>query len=255
MMIEFEFHERYASIRLNDPAKRNALSIAMFDALDEALARIEQDETVQTLLLTGNGSVFCAGFDLAAAVEKHALLREYIVRLSALNRALRRLPQVVIAAVHGAAIAGGCALLSACDVVIASPDAKLGYPVHPIGVSPAVTIPTLQQAIGAAGARALLMEGDLISGRRAHEIGLVTHLASSADTLSDEAHGLAKQLASKPPHAMRVTKAWLNELDGSLDDAIFDRPADASAAAADTDEAREMLQSHWRGRESRPHSA
>ena len=162
-----------------------------------------------------------------------------------MNRALRRLPQVVVAAVQGAALAGGCALLSACDFVFVAPDATLGYPVHRIGVSPAVTIPTLRLAAGDGPARALLMSGRLIDGREAVRIGLASHLAESSATLHDEATAFCRALAEKGPNALRATKAWLNELDGSLDDAPFDRAAIASASLADGDEAVAMLRAFW----------
>ena len=237
-----------ATITLNDPAKRNALSLAMFDALDAAIADLAQGDAVHVVLLTGAGNVFCAGFDLAAANEDAEMMAKFIHRLSAVNRSLRRLQQVVVAAVQGAAIAGGCAMLSACDFVFVAPDALLGYPVHRIGVSPAVTIPTLQQAIGAGAARAMLMGGELISGATAHRLGLASHLASSATATLDEARAHCEQLARKGVHALRVTKAWLNELDGSLDDAAFDQSAQASAEIAATDEARTLLANWQLGR-------
>jgi enoyl-CoA hydratase/carnithine racemase len=234
-----------ASIALNDPLKRNALSLAMFEALDAALQRIAQNDSINIVVLRGEGPAFCAGFDLAACMKDPEILPELILRLSTLNRSLRRLPQVVIACVHSAAIAGGCAILSGCDFVIAAPDAQLGYPVHAIGISPAVTIPTLRLALGDGPARALLMSGEMIDGTEAHRRGLVTHLARSSATLADETQALAASLARKGPHALRTTKAWLNELDGSLHDAAFDASARDSAQAARQSESRDMLARFW----------
>lgn len=240
-LVQLQLDESIATIVLNDPAKRNALSLPMFDALDQAVARIAGDQALHIVLLRGEGPAFCAGFDLAAAVHDPALMGQYIMRLSALLRAVRRMPQLVVAAVEGAAIAGGCALLSACDFVVAAADATLGYPVHRLGVSPAVTIQTLLQKVGSGGGRALLMSGELIDGAQAQRIGLATHLAAAGEPPLRVAQGLCAQLALKGPQALRTTKAWLNELDGSLDDDRFERPARASEAIVGEPEARTML--------------
>lgn len=245
MILQTIIDSGIATIALNDPARRNALTLAMFDALDAALARIAADSSTQVVILRGEGPAFCSGFDLGACVDDPNLLPQFILRLSAVNRRLRCLPQVVIAQVHGAAIAGGCAILSACDFVIAAPDAKLGYPVHPIGISPAVTIPTLRLALGDGAARALLMSGEIIDGIEAHRRGLATHRSKSAESLPKEVHAFAQSLMRKGPHALRTTKAWLNELDGSNIDANFAPAAEHSATASSAGEARTMLAAFW----------
>ena len=230
-----------ATVSLNDPAKRNAMSIAMFEALDRALADIAGDPSIHIVLLRGEGAAFCAGFDLAAAQADPAALAEFILRLSGLNRTLRRMPPIIVASVQGAAIAGGCAVLSACDFVFVAADATLGYPVHQLGISPAVTIPTLQQAILPGPARTLLMGGELISGADAHRIGLASHLSASAEAVAQDARAFCKSLARKGVQALRITKAWLNELDGSLDDSPFDGPAYGTAKLGSSEETRLML--------------
>ncbi|MCI0362547.1 MAG: enoyl-CoA hydratase-related protein, partial [Phycisphaerales bacterium] len=144
-----------------------------------------------------------------------------------------------------------CAILSACDFVFVAADATLGYPVHRIGVSPAVTIPTLHQAIGFGAARSLLMGGQLITGADAHRLGLATHLAANASAARAAAASHCQALSHKGTNALRVTKAWLNELDGSLSDAGFDRPAIASAAIATDDEARALL-AKWSDQARKP---
>lgn len=235
-----------AFLALNDPARRNAMTLAMFDALDEAIATIAGDDSLHVVLLRGEGAAFCAGFDLAAAAADPSLTPRFVERLSRVNRSLRRMPQVVVAAAHGAAIAGGCAMLSACDYVFVAADAALGYPVHRLGISPAVTIPTLGQAIGAGAARSLLMSGELIDGAAAHRLGLATHLVPAGRDPAEAAEARCRELAGKGSKALRVTKAWLNELDGSLDDRAFTGAASASAASAASDEARTLLASWQR---------
>ncbi len=244
-LVQFGFENSIATIALNDPSRRNAMSIAMFDGLDDALSNVAARSDSHVLLLRGNGKAFCSGFELGAAVDDPTLMKQYIDRLSATIRTLRRLPQVVVAAVHGAAIAGGCAMVSACDIVIASATAKFGYPVHKLGVSPAVNITTLQQAIDPGAARALLMGGQLIDGTTAHRQGLVHHLTNDDEEVLAKAISMCQRLTEQSPQAMRVTKRWLNELDGSLDDDLFDGPRDGSAEIADSDEALGRLRDFW----------
>jgi methylglutaconyl-CoA hydratase len=239
--VHFQTEGSIGRITLNDPKRRNAMGLAMFDAMEASLDRLRTEDAVHVVMVCGEGPAFCAGFDLIAAADNPDLIRQYIERLSGINRLLRRLPQIVVAAVHGPAIAGGCALLSACDFMVVAPGAMLGYPVHRLGVSPAVTIPTLTQAVGPGAARELLMSGELIDGRAALELGLATDLAESDELAFVEAERLCESLACKGPHALRVTKQWLNELDGSRDDETFDRCARASALLASGTEAEKML--------------
>jgi enoyl-CoA hydratase/carnithine racemase len=247
-MIIREIHGPIATLVLNDPGHRNAMGSAMFDALEGALDAVTRNDAVHIVLFRGEGNGFCAGFDLAAAAKQPELIATFILRLSKVNRMLRTMPQVVVAAVQGAAIAGGCAILSACDFVFAAQDAKLGYPVHRIGVSPAVTINTLSQAIGEGAARSLLMGGELIDADEAKRLGLVSHVSATAESCVSDAMAHCRSLASKGVRALRVTKAWLNELDGSLDETRFNAPAAASAQIASSDEMRTML-TQWNSRQ------
>lgn len=239
-LVHLKIDGHVASVTLDDPDRRNALGIPMFDALAEKLKTIRSDSGIHVVLLCGRGEAFCSGFDITAALDDHALLGQFIERLSLLLRTLRRLPQVVVAAVQGAAIAGGCAIVSACDLVVVSATARLGYPVHRIGLSPAVTIATLQQAIGPGAARATLLGGQLFDGANACRIGLAARLCPDDASVHTEAIRLCRSIAAHGPQALRATKRWLNELDGSLDDERFDRPAQDSAATC-TEEARAML--------------
>ena len=236
------------SIVLNDPQRRNALGMAMFDSLEKAVRDVAGNEKCRVVLLEGNGKAFCAGFDLGAAAEQPQLMGDYIQRLSDLNKMLRGLPHVVVVGVQGAAIAGGCAMLSACDFVVMSAEAQVGYPVHRLGVSPAVTIPTLQQAIGSGAARNLLLGGRLIDGNEAKRIGLATHLVESNAQVHDEALNVCHAILEKPSESLRITKAWLNELDGTQDEARFDGPTQGSIDLTQGDEASEMLRTFWANR-------
>ncbi len=248
-LVQLECNHRIATITLNDPGRRNALGLPMFDALQERLRTLHSMDDCVAVIIAGNGPAFCAGFDLAAAVDNPAIVGNYIEQLSITNRMIRRLPQVTIASVQGAALAGGCALLGACDFIFAEPHAKLGYPVHRLGVSPAVTLPTLRTRMEGGVMRTLLMGGNVIDGVEAHRIGLVTHLAESHDSLNQEAMRLATSFTTKGHTALRTTKAWLNELDGSLNDDAFDATVAGSAHLAVEDEAVKLLQAFWQKRQ------
>jgi len=230
--VQVEFDDHVALVALNDPDRHNALGFAMFDALDAAIGALASNEAARVILLHGRGRSFCAGFDLAAAGDDPAVMATFIRRLGTLLRSLRRAPQPVVAAVHGAAIAGGCAIVSACDLVVVSATARLGYPVHRLGVSPAVTIPTLQAAVGPGAARALLMGGELIDGPAAQRIGLAMQVSRDDAAVGKDARTLCRTLSGHGVAALRATKAWLNELDGTLDDGRLDGPMRASALLA-----------------------
>lgn len=244
-LVQLEQRDRIVSLTLNDPDKRNAMSAAMFDALEARLREAAHVGSVHVLHIRANGKAFCAGFDLAAAVDEPALLESFIHRLSGVIRFLRRSPMVVIAEVQGAALAGGCAMLSGCDLVMASPGAKFGYPVHALGISPAVTIPTLSQMIGDGAARSLLLGGRIISANEAENIGLVTRISATDESLADETRTLCDTIANHGPSALAATKQWINELDGSLDDARFDAPTASSARLATQPEAVAKLREFW----------
>ncbi len=192
---------------LSRPERRNALTPAM---LDDLATHLENAADAHAVLLLGEGKAFCAGFDLDLCVGEGGddNLRALLAGLSRCIVAMRALPCPVVLGVQGAAIAGGCALLGGGDIVIASPDAKLGYPVTRLGISPAVSAPFLR-AIPDGQGRRLMLDPGLIDGRRAHETGLVHELSNEPAAHAME---LTERLTAKPPHALAATKRWLNEL-------------------------------------------
>ncbi len=228
-LVEMEFSAGVARVGLDDARRRNALGMEMFDALAGAIEQVRPSQA-SVLLLHGRGRAFCSGFDLAAAASDPAIVATFIERLGGLIVALRRLPQVVVGAVHGAAIAGGCAMVSACDVVVVSATAKLGYPVHRLGLSPAVSAATLQQSIGAGAARAIMLGGQLIDGAAATRMGLADVLCPTDEDVLPRAEALCSTIAGNGPDALRTTKHWLNELDSSLDARRVEGPAAQTAA-------------------------
>lgn len=228
-----------STITLDRPERRNALTPDMLTALIDDAQRAAQ--LGDAVLIRGAGPVFCAGFDLAMCQQSPngATLRLLLTGLSDACRALRALERPVVIAAHGAAIAGGCALLGGADVVIADRDATLGYPVVRLGVSPAVSVPFLRLGVGDGFARELTLRPDTISGARAFELGLVHVLVESPTLVGPEAARIAAELAAKPAHAIAQTKRWLNRIE-ALGNAP-DLALEASLALTGGPEERERL--------------
>lgn len=253
---------RVSAVTLRNPARRNALDLAALNALEHAIreARQQCEERVSDcVVVRADGEAFCAGFDLAACAETPALVGDFLHRLSACVQTLRSIDAPVVARVQGAALAGGCALLTGCDFVAVATNAQLGYPTHRIGISPAVSIPSLFSRMGG-NARALLLANDLIDGNEALARGLATSV-SQPEALDRDFELLVARVLSKGPEALRATKAWLRTLeergDGVLgrvvarDQHAFERARDASIALGEGDEFASMLRAFWASRGGR----
>lgn len=233
-----------ATLTLNRPDKANALSGALIAALGAAVehvaARSAPTGDVRALILAGAGKSFCAGMDLRAVASDPVAMGDMLRTLSRVSRAIRRLPIPTIARVQGAAVGGGCGLMVVTDFAITHPEAKVGYPEVDLGICPAVVAPWLVRRIGAGRARAMLLAGGTMSGSDGYAAGLATHLCA-AEELEATALALAERLAKGGPRAIATTKQWLNELDGSLDDAVLDKAAEISAEIIAGEEAQTRL--------------
>lgn len=239
-------------ITLDRADKRNAMTPEMFALLREAVGGLGDD---RALVLAGEGNVFCGGFDLKMCLDTPGTLRTLLVELSAVIGDLRALEIPVVIAAHGAAIAGGCALLGAADYVVTNDDAKLGYPVVKLGVSPAVSAPFLRRLVGDGRCRERLLDVELISGKEAARIGLASESVARAEDVLPRAIEVARTLAAKPGVGFWRTKAWLNELDDAdsrsrgfadvRDEA--ERALQASLLIEGSEEEREMLTAMFAG--------
>ncbi|MCH2132834.1 MAG: enoyl-CoA hydratase/isomerase family protein [Phycisphaerales bacterium] len=230
-----------ATVTLDRPDKRNALSPELITGLEEALATIAENDSIRVMVLAGEGKSFCAGMDLRGVLDDAAKMAGMLHGLSRAMRSIRRLAIPTIAQVQGAAVGGGCGLAVVCDYAISHPDAKLGYPEVELGVCPAVVAPWLIRRLGAGRARGLLLAGGTMSGDAALEIGLVDELVARDDLASHTA-AFATKLAKGGQQALAVTKHWLNELEDSLVDPPFERAAQISADVIAGDEAQQRLQ-------------
>ncbi len=229
-----------ATLTLNRPEARNALSLELIQAMGEGVRAVAADPSVRVLIVGGEGKVFCAGMDLKAVASDAIAMGEMLRELSRVTRALRRLPIPTIARVQGAAVGGGCGIMVVCDFAVTHAEAKVGYPEVDLGVCPAVVAPWLIRRIGAGRARAMLLAGGTMSGAEGFEAGLATHLCQASE-LEGTAATLAKRLVGGGPNALAATKRWLNELDGSDDDAVLDKAAEISATIIAGDEAQSRL--------------
>ncbi|MBX3316295.1 MAG: enoyl-CoA hydratase/isomerase family protein [Phycisphaeraceae bacterium] len=233
---------RVATLTLNRPDARNAISLDLLEAIDLSLTEIESSkDSLSALIITGAGRSFCAGMDLKAVLGNNALAHELLTRLGLLTLRLRKLPLVTIARVNGAAIGGGCGLACVCDIALTHADSKMGFPEVDLGVCPAVVAPWLVRKIGPGPARRVLLLGGLMSGAEAAQLGIANRALPSLQDLDAAVAETASRIASGGPHAIAATKSLLNELDGSLDEALIRRAADLSASVLATDEAQTRL--------------
>jgi len=231
-------------LRFARPEKKNALTPAMLDSLQGAL---DAATDARAVVLSGEGPVFCSGFDLSSCRDdpSSGVLDELLTGLARVCRRLRELPCPVVVSAHGAALAGGCALLAHADFAVTHHAAKLGYPVVRLGISPAVSAPGLSSTCGGGPARVRLLDSATIDGAEALRRGLVSHLVESADACAAKALDVATMLGDKPPHAMAATKQWLGRLDACTPPERLDDALAASRSLVGSDEQRTLLAAAW----------
>ena len=216
-----------ATITLNRPDKRNAIS---HELIEELLAVLDEvgNSSARVLILTGAGKAFCSGMDLdnlkalvGRSPEQSLKDSEIMARLF---RSLYDFPRPTIAAVNGAAIAGGCGLATLCDFTLAAPEAKFGYTEVRIGFVPAIVSTFLLRQVGEKHARDLLLTGRIIGAEEAYRIGLINEIVP-AEKLIDRARELASQLMENSPASLVCTKRLLSEqarveLDAQIEAAV-----------------------------------
>ena len=230
--IELAYDGGVATITLNRPEKRNAISFELIDDLLRGLEEVAESDAI-VLILTGAGKAFCSGMDLdnlkallGRTPEQNLEDSRAMVRLF---RSVYEFPKVTIAAVNGAAIAGGTGLALLCDFTLAVPEAKFGYTEVRIGFVPAIVSTFLLRQVGEKQARNLLLTGKLFDAEEAMRLGLVGEIVAP-ENLMPRARELAALLMQNSPASLRATKQLLTdhahaEIDAQIEAAVRENAA------------------------------
>src|ERR1700730_16144757 len=230
--IQLAYDGGVATITLNRPEKRNAISFELIDDLLRALDEVSKSEAI-VLIVTGAGKAFCSGMDLdnlksllGRSPEQNLQDSQTMVQLF---RSLYEFPKVTIAAVNGAAIAGGTGLALLCDFTLAVPEAKFGYTEVRIGFVPAIVSTFLLRQVGEKQARDLLLTGRIIGTEEAARFGLINEIVA-AENLMAKARELAARLVENSPASLHATKRLLTdharaELDAQIEAAVRENAA------------------------------
>ena len=243
--IQLAYDGGIATITLNRPDKRNAISYELIEDLLSALAEVAKS-TALVLILTGSGKAFCSGMDLENLKALIGRTPEQNVEdsqvMARLFRKLYDFPKPTIAAVNGAAIAGGTGLATLCDFTLAVPEAKFGYTEVRIGFVPAIVSTFLLRQVGEKIARDLLLTGRLFDAAEALRIGLINEIVA-AEGLMNRARQLAAQLMENSPASLLYTKRLLSEAAGADLDAQIEAAVRENAAIRSTADFREGISS------------
>jgi methylglutaconyl-CoA hydratase len=197
-------------LTLNRPERRNALTLELLTQLSAALRTASDDSQTRVIILRGAGAAFCTGLDLKEAADQtkaHATAEMVARTLITVSQT----HLVTIAAVHGAAVAGGAGIMSACDFVVAAERTKIGYPEVRRGLVAGLVMTFLRRQVGERNMRELLLGAELIETERAKQIGLVNRVVPQANVMS-EAMSFAKSVLQGAPGAVTQTKRLIEEL-------------------------------------------
>jgi methylglutaconyl-CoA hydratase len=231
-------------LTLNRPEKRNALSRSLVAALGSRLAEAVADPAVRAIVLAANGPAFCAGLDLdeldemMTVPDARARMQHDARQLASVYRALATSPKPTIAAVSGPAVAGGAGLVTACDLAVATPSAKFGYPEVRRGIMPAIITPMLLRLVSQRAAYFLLLTGTIIDAAEAQRIGIY-NMVADAQSMHDLVNRWVGEIAAGGPQTLHATKQWIDRCSPVPD--MWIESADASAAARFTAECTEGI--------------
>ena len=196
-----------ATLTLNRPAARNALSIALMEQLDAALCAIAGDPAVRVVVIAANGPAFCAGHDMREmrATPTRQAYEQVFATCCRLMQRIVALPQPAIARVQGAASAAGCQLVATCDLAVASAGATFATPGVNIGLFCSTPMVALSRATGQKAAMEMLLTGEAIDAGHAKDIGLINRVVPASE-LTGQTNALARLIASKSPLTLAIGK-------------------------------------------------
>jgi len=239
--VERDTQRGIARIVLDRPDQRNALNAALVAALTAQIARLDDDDGIRVVVLSGSGPDFCAGADLRevrASMDAGASAGlDDAQALGDLFVSMRRLRKPIVAIVHGRALAGGCGLATACDLVIAARSATFGYPEVHLGFVPAMVMAILRRSMGETRAFELVALGETIDADTAAALGIVNRVFPD-DELEEQATAFVADLASRSASAVALTKQLLYEIDGTDFESAIRAGAEVNARARLTDDCR-----------------
>lgn len=214
-IVLYDVANRIATITLNRPEKRNALNPELVASLTSFLVKAGNDDAVKVIVLKANGTAFSAGADLAYLQQlQHNTYKENLAdsnHLKTLFTTILYLPKIVIAQVEGHAIAGGCGLATACDIIFAVPDASFGYTEVKLGFVPAIVSCLLMRKTSETIAKHILLTGELFSADAALKFNLITFVTERKEInqkVTDYALSLCNHSSA---NALKVTKQLINE--------------------------------------------
>jgi methylglutaconyl-CoA hydratase len=248
--IQLAYDSGVATVTLNRPEKRNAIS---FQLLDEFLSALDEIENSGALvaIVTGTGRAFCAGMDLeelkSLTGKSHTENIQDSRRMARFFRRLYEFPKPTIAAVNGSAIAGGTGIATMCDFTLAVPEAKFGYTEVRIGFVPALVSSILVWQVGHKIARDLLLTGRIFDTAEANRYGLVNEIVAP-ERLLDRARELAKQIIANSPSSVRETKKLINGFLTEVLDQQVEQAIEENAAIRQTADFREGISSFLENR-------
>jgi methylglutaconyl-CoA hydratase len=243
--ILYELRDRIARITLNRPDKRNALDGEMVAELKSAFSACAANDECRAVLLMGAGTDFCSGADLAnleKTAQNSVLENMADARSTAdLFLMMRNHPRPVIAAVQGRALAGGCGIATACDIILAAQSAQFGYPEVNIGFVPAMVMAILRRSISEKAALEMVVTGEMVSADRAYDLGLV-HRVFADDRFSSEVETYVAKLAAKSASAIMLSKRLLYNMDSMSFEAALQAGVEINAIARQTEDCRKGVE-------------
>ena len=242
--IRYHVEAGIARLVLNRPEKRNALDAELISEIKDAVHASARDQQVRVVLLSGAGADFCSGADLsglqrardAGVLDNMADAR----KMAELFVEMRRHPRPIVAAVRGRALAGGCGLATAADIILSSESAQFGYPEVNIGFIPAMVMAILRRSLSEKRAFELITTGEIISAQAAMDYGLVNRIFAD-ETFDIDVDAYAGKLAAKSASAVSLSKHLLYHMDGMSFEAAIEAGVHLNAIARATDDCKQGI--------------
>jgi methylglutaconyl-CoA hydratase len=239
-LILYQVEQGIARITLNRPEKRNALNPELITELKKAVERSDR-----LIVLTGAGNDFCSGADLSGLhAGANADVLDHMASARALADlfiAMRRYPHPIIAAVRGRALAGGCGVATAADIILAAESAQFGYPEVNIGFVPAMVMAILRRCVSEKRAFELITTGDVISAQIAFDYGLINRVFAD-ETFDVDVEAFASRLASKSASALMLSKQLLYHTDAMSFEAALEAGVQTNAIARSTEDCKRGME-------------